>query len=71
MGDETATGASTETLQARVAELESALLVSNNALLDRDRELARARSERDKLREAWQAVKFELELRRARVRGAQ
>jgi len=65
--DETATGASTETLQARVAELESALLVSNNALLDRDRELARARSERDKLREAWQAVKFELELLKKRL----
>ena len=60
MGDETATSASTETLQARVVELESALAASNS-------DLVTARGERDKLREAWQAVKFELELMKKRL----
>ncbi len=60
MGDDTATSASTDALKARVVELESALAASNNAL-------ATARGERDKLREAWQAVKFELELLKKRL----
>ena len=60
MGDETATSANTDALQARVVELESALAASNS-------ELATARGERDKLREAWQAVKFELELMKKRL----
>ena len=55
MGNDTATSESTDALKARVVELESALAASNS-------DLATARGERDKLREAWQAVKFELEL---------
>ena len=52
--------ASTEALQARVAELESTLAATTS-------DLAAARSERDKLREAWQAVKLELELLKKRL----
>lgn len=67
MGDETATSASTDALQARVAELESALATSNSKLEVVNSDLVTARGERDKLREAWQAVKFELELMKKRL----
>ena len=60
MGNDTATSASTDALKARVVELESALVASN-------RDLATARGERDRLREAWQAVKYELELLKKRL----
>jgi len=61
VGDDTATTReSTDTLKARVVELESAVALLNN-------DLATARGERDKLREAWQAVKFELELLKKRL----
>jgi len=49
------TGTNTDALKARVAELESALSATKD-------ELVAAKSERDKLREAYQAVLLELEL---------
>ena len=67
MSDDTATNASTEALQARVVELESALAASNSKLGVANSDLATTRGERDKLREAWQAVKFELELLKKRL----
>ena len=59
MPEETTTELTTALL-ARVVELESALAVSKS-------ELVAARGERDKLREAWQAVKLELELLKKRL----
>lgn len=54
------TTASNDELKARVAELESALAAKND-------ELAAAKSERDKLRDAYQAVLLELELLKKRL----
>ena len=67
MGDDTATSTSSEALQARVVELEVALATSNGERDTARGELLAARGERDKLREAWQAVKFELELLKKRL----
>jgi transposase len=67
VGDDTETSANTNALQARVRELESALVASNTRLAASNSELIAARGERDDLREAWQAVKFELELLKKRL----
>lgn len=67
MSDDTATSASPDALQARVSELESALTATSSELETTRSELEAARGERDKLREAWQAVKLELELLKRRL----